>query len=76
MSKKRFATIKHADERITRRVSLYVRRIREDGKTTYAIFSGAGEDCGPRFATREQAMADASNMWRGPWWDLQYEDRG
>lgn len=73
MSAKRFASIKNNDERINRRVSLYARRIRADGKILYAIFTGSGEDCGPRFPSRDAAMADANNMWRGPWWDLQYD---
>ncbi|MCR4297565.1 MAG: hypothetical protein NUV75_02250 [Gallionella sp.] len=71
-NRKAFATIRNNDERITRRVHLYTRRVMIDGKAQYAIFTGSGEDCGPRYPTRDHAIEDAQHMWRGPWWDLQY----
>ena len=67
------ATIAHNDERINRRVYLYIRRERIDGKNQYAIFTGSGEDAGQyRFASRAEALEAIEKIWSAAEWDLQF----
>ena len=72
---KLIATIKHNDERINRRVSIFITRQSRDGKWVHVIRTGAGAreyaNAGS-FATRDDALHAIYRLWGAAVWDLQF----
>lgn len=67
------ATIKNNDERVSRRVSLYIKRQSRDGKWVYVILTGTGEDTNTGdFGTRDAALDAIYHAWGAEVWDLQF----